>query len=175
MRRKIAVGSTNPAKIAAVQQAFERVWTDVAIVPVAVDSGVRDQPLCDDEAVRGARNRAQRGLAATGADVGVGLEAGVADTPYGMFVFAWAAVVDGQGTLGLGSSGRLLLPESVAQVIRGGGELGPVMDRFSGIDNVKYHLGAIGVFTGERITRAEALETAILYALAKFINPDYYT
>jgi inosine/xanthosine triphosphatase len=145
------------------------------VTAVAVPSGVRNQPLSDEETVRGALNRAQAALAASGADVAVGVEGGVQDTPFGMFVGGWAAVVDRHGAIGIGAGGRVQLPEAIAEQIRDGAELGPAMDRFSGLQNVKHSQGAIGIFTAGLVSRTEALELAIVYALARFIAPENYT
>ena len=172
---KIAVGSINPTKVEAARRAAAKVWPGCAVVPVAVPSGVGEQPLSDDETIRGAMNRARNALAAVdGASIGMGVEGGVQDTPYGMFVGGWAAVVDRDGGLGIGAGGRVLLPEAIARRIRAGEELGPVMDDFSGRRNVKHGEGAIGVFTNGLIERTEALEIALTYALARFITPENY-
>jgi non-canonical (house-cleaning) NTP pyrophosphatase len=48
------------------------------------------------------------------------------------------------------------------------------MDQLSGLQNVKHHQGAIGIFTGGLVTRTEALERSLVYALARFIATDYY-
>ncbi len=170
----VAIGSTNPAKVAAAERAARRVWPGMDIIAVAVPSGVREQPLSDDETVRGAINRATAAQAITVADFGIGVEGGVQDTPFGMFVGGWAAVIDRHGTIGIGAGGRVQLPLHIAEQIRNGAELGPAMDRFSGRENVKHNLGAIGIFTGGLVHRTEALEMAIVYALARFIAPGNY-
>ncbi|RME57387.1 MAG: inosine/xanthosine triphosphatase [Caldilineae bacterium] len=171
---RIAVGSTNPTKVAAAERAARRLWPEAEILPVAVVSGVSEQPLTDEETIRGAINRAQQARIALDADVGMGVEGGVQDTSVGMFVGGWAAVVDSHGTLGVGAGGRLLLPERLAAQIRQGAELGPLMDRFTGAQNVKHNQGAIGVFTDGLILRTDALEMAFLYALARFMTPELY-
>lgn len=63
---RVAVGSRNPAKVRAVEQALHRVLVakgkadGVVIVAKGYDvaSGVRDQPMGDEETCLGARNRA---------------------------------------------------------------------------------------------------------------------
>jgi inosine/xanthosine triphosphatase len=140
---------------------------------VAVASGVRIQPLSDDEAITGATNRAELALAAGAADLGVGLEGNTVETAYGMFTTGWAAVVDGRGVVGLGASGRLPLPAVVAQAVRSGRELGPLMDELVGEVNTKQRQGAVGILTHGLMTRTGALEIAVLYALARFLHPLY--
>ncbi len=170
----VAVGSINPAKIAAAEQAVCSVWPDAQIIPVDVPSGVAEQPIGDDETIAGAINRARAARDATNADLGVGIEGGVIDTRYGMFVSGWSAVIDREERVGLGNSGHFLLPDAIARNIRDGGELGPEMDRFTGLHDVKRNLGAVGIFTGGRITRTEALATGVLFALTRFIHPEFY-
>ncbi len=171
---RIAVGSTNPVKLAAAEMAARPLWPQGEFLAVPVESGVGDQPWGDEETIRGAIRRAQGALARGRADVGIGIEAGVHDTSYGLFVISWAAVVDRAGRLGLGGGGRLLLPEPVARRVRQGQELGPVMDAWTGEHNTKQRQGTVGILTGGRFGRTEALAHTCLLALARFIAADHY-
>jgi inosine/xanthosine triphosphatase len=170
---KIVVGSTNPVKVASVKSVAQRIWPSASVTSIEVDSGVAVQPLSDEEAITGATNRAQQALAESDADLAVGLEGNTVETAYGMFTTGWAVVVDRNGALGIGSSGRLPLPDRVAQAIRQGGELGPLMDQLAGEHNTKQRQGAVGILTNELMTRQGALEIAVLYALVRFIHPLY--
>jgi non-canonical (house-cleaning) NTP pyrophosphatase len=69
---RAAVGSRNPTKVASVTRVVRRLWPEVEVVAVKVSSGVDIQPTSDEEAIRGARNRAQQALASAGADLGGG-------------------------------------------------------------------------------------------------------
>lgn len=60
---RIAVGSTNPVKRGATEDAFASV-AGVDIESVAVDSGVSEQPTGHAETIAGAETRARRALAA---------------------------------------------------------------------------------------------------------------
>jgi len=171
---KIAIGSKNQVKIAAVKNVVKHFWPDAEIIAVDVDSGVREQPRSEDEAVNGAKNRARLALERTGADLGFGLEGCTIDTAYGMFLTSCTAVVDNNGVLGVGFGGKMLLPEAVAKEIRKGRELGPVMDELTGEHNIKQKQGAIGIFTNGLMTRTDINEGAVILALARFINPRYY-
>jgi len=171
---RVAVGTTNPAKVAAVTHAIHQRWPHATIQGVQVDSGVSLQPLSDEEAIVGATNRAQQALVITDASLGIGVEGNTVDLPQGMFSTAWVAVIDRTGQVGLGSSGRYCLPESVAQAIRQGGELGPLMDLLTGEQNTKHKQGAVGILTDGLITRTVALETAVILALVRFITPAFY-
>ena len=173
--RNVVVGTTNPAKIAAVKGAIQQMWPAAIVTGVNVDSGVSAQPLSDEEAIIGAPNGAHLALKMGNADLGVGVEGNTVEMAGRMFSTAWVVVVDRVGALGLGSSGRFLLPEPVAKTVRQGGELGPLMDELTGEQNTKHRQGAVGILTNNLITRTAALETAVIFALTRFINPNYYT
>lgn len=170
----IAIGSTNPVKVGAVTAAVHPIWPHATLHAVAVDSGIRAQPLSDEEAILGATNRARQALTITGAALAIGLEGNTHETEHGMFGTGWAVALDRAGILGIGGSGRFLLPDRVAQALRQGTELGPLMDALTGEQNTRQRQGAIGIFTNHLMTRQDALETAVLFALTRFLNPDYY-
>jgi inosine/xanthosine triphosphatase len=171
---KISVGSRNPVKIAAVTNVVKNIWPDAEIIPVEVDHGISDQPMSDEEAFKGAMNRAEASLQKTRADLGMGLEGYVVDTRHGMFLSNLVVVLDKNGKIGIGNSGRIALPEKIASEVRKGRELGFVMDDFTGEHNTKQKQGAVGILTNGLITRTDSFETAVIYALVKFLNPDYY-
>lgn len=171
---RAAVGSQNPTKVASVTRVVRRLWPEVEVVAVKVSSGVDIQPTSDEEAIRGARNRAQQALASAGADLGVGLEGSVVDTAHGMFLEGWAVVVDRQGREGIGSGGRILLPRRIAQAVRAGAEVGPVSSRVTGIPRIKERQGTVGYLTNGLVTRVTAQEKTVAYALACFLHPELY-
>ena len=177
--RQIAVGSLNPVKIAAVRNVTQQIWPNSQVIGLAAASGVRSQPLDDDEAIAGAINRARAARSAASADLGLGLEGHVVDTPYGMFVSAWVAAAavapDGAADLvGLGAAGRFQLPEWLAREVRNGAELGPLMDRTFHGENTKQKQGAVGIFTNGLMERTEALQVGVTFALTRFINQEFY-
>lgn len=172
--KRIGVGSTNPVKLAAIRHVVTRVWPDALLTAVEVESGVAVQPLSDEEAISGALNRARASLLQLSGDLGVGIESNTVEISYGMFTTAWVAFVDQQGQVGLGSSGRLLLPNIIAEAIRNGAELGPVMDQHSGESNVKQKQGAVGILTNGLLNRTEALEIGVICALSRFVAGEYY-
>lgn len=173
--KKIAIGTLNPAKIEAVRQKVAMQWADFELIPVSVPSGVSDMPMSDSECIEGAQNRARACLAATGADLGVGLEGGVMLMDEGMMLVGWVAIVDGAGTLGLGSSARIPLPEFIAQRVRDGEELGPVMDTVVNETDTKHRGGASGILSAGLTQRSESFATAVAYALSPFVAPQFYT
>lgn len=62
----------------------------------------------------------------------------------------------------------------MADAIRAGGELGPVMDQLTGEKDTKKHGGAVGVLTHSLFDRQAAWELSVACALAPFLNPDLY-
>jgi len=172
--KKIAIGSLNPVKTRAVENVINKVWPGAEIVCVNVPSGVSDQPISDEESIMGATNRARLALENTNADLGIGLEGGVNDSEHGMFLCSWCVALDKNGVKSVGCGGRLLLPEKIANELRKGKELGPVMDELLNDHNVKQKQGTVGILTNNLVTRTAAFERAVIYALTKFINSKNY-
>lgn len=168
---RVAVGSANPVKGAAVRAVVTRVAPAVAIETISVPSGVPDQPFGDDETIQGALERARASRAKLDADFGVGLEGGVVEMPDGsMRTCAWAAVVSRSGRHGVGGSLAMPLPDSVAELIRGGMELGHAMDELTRQKNTKHGAGAVGILTDGLVDRQGAYEVLVAYALAPFLR-----
>jgi inosine/xanthosine triphosphatase len=170
---RIGVGSGNPVKRRAVESVVEEGDAGPTVEAVAVDSGVSEQPTGHAETVAGAENRARNALAA-GYDLGVGIEGGVAgfDGAPGLYLVMWAAAADGR-RLERGAGPAIRLPVEIAERVRDGEELGPVMDDVLDETGVARGRGASGAFTSGRITRTEALGTAVAGALGPF-ETDLY-
>ena len=112
-----------------------------------------------------------RARAALDADWGIGIEGGVVAAADGTVrTCAWAAVVDRDGRAGTGGSLSLELPAAVADLVRGGMELGHAMDEITGTHDVKRGLGAVGVLTRGLVTRQAAYETLVAYALVPLLG-----
>ena len=171
---QIAIGSTNPVKCSATRAVLKPLYPAAAFVPVEVPSGVSSQPWGDVETRTGALNRARAALCETGADWGVGLEGGVQDSEFGLMTCAWAVLVDARGRIGVGGNSCVLLPETVADHVRQGGELGTAIDRLTNQHNTRQGAGAIGILTSHLETRQSAYETILRLALAPFQHPAWY-
>lgn len=150
---KIAAGSTNFAKI----QAITNVFSGHAIIECNVDSGVSPQPFSDEETINGAINRAKNALLEVGADIGIGLEGGVQETPYGLMLVNYGALVRFESieTPIIAGGARILLPDNISKEVRSGKELGTVMDEFCQREDISHSEGAVGVFTNNIINRVE--------------------
>jgi inosine/xanthosine triphosphatase len=167
---RVAVGSGNPVK----RDAVARVLGDATVEAEPVPSGVAEQPTGHAETRTGAENRALAALEAGEYDLGVGIEGGVAtfESSADLFLVMWAAVTDGD-QWGRGTGPSLRLPSNVAGRIRAGEELGPVMDDVLGTTNIAKKQGAAGAFTDGRMSRTDALESAVTAALAPFLTDLY--
>lgn len=170
----VAVGSTNPVKIAAVRTIVLQIWPEAQIDGIAVPSGVSEMPMSEAEIIRGARNRAEAAREQLAADLGVGLEGGLHQEAFGWALQGWVAVVNKNGRSHIGSGTRLLLPEGIVQRVLAGEELGHVMDDLLGEENVKQKGGAIGALTAGLIMRQDAFTHSVAYALAPFLAPEFY-
>lgn len=169
--RRVVVGSTNPVKVGAARAVLQRLWPGVEVSGHGVPSGVPDQPWGDEETIRGALARARGACRIDGAELGVGIEGGVVAMADGSVrTCAWAAVATRDGREGVGGSLAMELPQNVAALVRGGMELGHAMDRVSGERNVKHGAGAVGILTAGLVSRQEAYEVLVAYALAPLLQ-----
>ena len=89
---KCYLGSLNRVKLAAVKEVFQ----DCEVIAMNVESGVKAQPLSDEETIRGARNRA---LALPEDGLRIGLEAGVQMQEGLLFLVNWGVLVDLEGNV----------------------------------------------------------------------------
>lgn len=170
----VVVGSTNPVKVNAAKEVFSTLFDSPRVEPSDVDSGVSDNPSTIDEAIQGARNRAFASVRGGDVDYGVGFEGGTLEIGDTMFTQAWCCVVDSVGRVGTAGGEHMELPDSVAENVKSGIELGYAVDEVVGKENVKQDSGAIGEFTGELTTRQEAYEHLLRMALARFVTSEYY-
>jgi inosine/xanthosine triphosphatase len=173
---KVIVASRNPVKIEAVSQAFHRMFPerDFEVVGLSVDSGVPDQPLNDGMCWQGAVNRAEQ-VRQRQPEAGfwVGIEGGV-DVLYGkMIAFAWIVILT-QDDQGSARTAIFQLPREVQSLVEAGLELGDADDRVFGRENSKQNSGAVGLLTGDVVTRTSLYEQAVILALVAFKNPALY-
>jgi inosine/xanthosine triphosphatase len=194
----IAVASTNPIKVRAALAGFKKMFPQEYFQAERVKppSGVRDQPVTDEETFRGALNRARGAVELSPqADYWIGIEGGVQDCAYPecadeLMAFAWVVVIkkdegrkmkeksrspEAEGTLiGKGRTGTFFLPGAVVRLIRQGMELGEADDAVFGRFNSKQENGAVGILTGDVIDRARLYEQAVTLALIPFRNRELY-
>lgn len=170
---KVAVGSTNPTKVKAVEEVFRRAFGKVEVAGVDVNSGVPVQPFHARVIVKGAVNRAKLALKAKAADYGVGIEGGVAKFGGRWYNLGFAVIVDKGGRIGTGTSGWFECPPRILEELKKGRELGDVMDELVGEKDTKKRDGAIGIFTRGMVVRRSLYEHGIWMALASFLSPRF--
>jgi inosine/xanthosine triphosphatase len=174
--KRIGIASSNPVKIAAALEGFKQMFPDESFESISIDArpGVSQQPMSDDETLRGAEQRAKIAREMRpDLDYWAGIEGGCADWPVGMGAFAWVVVLDDR-RCGRGRSGEFFLPEKVAALVRNGVELGEADDRVFSRNNSKQGNGAIGLLTDDVIDRKSLYIPAVVFALIPFKNPELY-
>lgn len=133
-------------------------------------------PTSADETMDGALNRVYAASAAApDAEFAVGIEAGIIALLQRRFVQAYAVVLH-RGQLGVGASAALELPADVVSLIDPTSDASKdVIDAVFGRKNVFENEGAFGVLTNGRLTRTAIIRDAVICALARFLNPQYYS
>lgn len=169
----IAVGSTNPVKIAAVRAVLGQAYPEATFAALEAPSRVPAQPWGDEQTRRGAFNRATYALRQLNADLGAGLEGGLIETDVGLMTCAWCALVDPRGRIGYGGGVHLLLPPMVADILKEHGELGPAMDALVNEQDTKRGRGAVGILTNGLTSRQAAYEQLVAMAAAPFVTGYY--
>lgn len=172
---RVVVGSLNPTKIAAVRAVFERAWPDETRVEgqkVTMPSSVSNMPV-DDNVRRGARYRAHAVLS-NDVDFAVGAEGGVRFIHGQGYLFNWCVVADTQGRLYESPSPFVLLPYELAQRVRAGEELGPLIDEMVKDKRNNAFDGAVSVLTRGLLSRQHFFEQALTCAIAPLLTPSFY-
>jgi non-canonical (house-cleaning) NTP pyrophosphatase len=193
---QLFVGSKNPVKINSVITAASETWPGVSVVGIDVPSGVSVQPLSDAETRTGARNRAlaaldqgvqqlkENALAQTAAigdktsykpseTLGVGLEGGVFELDGELWSTVWVAVVDSEGTFYESNGARFKVPQIIAERIKKGEEMGPVVNAVIGQGDVRHSIGMIGVITNRFVDRTEEYGAIAKMALGLWYGRDW--
>lgn len=172
---RVAVGSRNPVKVDASRAAFVLFFRDVEVVPASVESGVKPFPTSEAETLEGALNRVRGAAAAMpDAEFAVGIEAGIIPLLQRHFAQAYAVVLR-QGQIGVGASAAVELPAEATRLIDPTSDASKAaIDAIFGRRNLFQNEGAFGVLTNGRLTRTAVMRDAIICALARFLNPQYY-
>ena len=165
---KVAVGSTNRAKVEAVRDALKVIGWDYELIPVSVDSGVSDQPFCE-ETYYGARNRAKNAILRAQADLGIGIEGGICPFMNRVMGFAVVYAVDSKGRENFSMSPWFVIPNAVASHVFMGLELGHATDLVFDTTGSKHYDGVIKFLT-KYVTRKDLYVQAVIIALYPFYN-----
>jgi inosine/xanthosine triphosphatase len=172
--RTAAIGSTNPAKVEAVRRILDQLAPGCALEAIEVASGVGAMPLGEDAVRAGALARARAALDRSEADVAFGLEGGAILDGRDAWLTGHVVAVTHDGKLGEAAWGRMLLPRVAAERLRGGEELGDIIDDLFARKESKRQAGAIGILTDGAMSRADAFAYLVAMACAPFLHPDLY-
>lgn len=174
---KIIISTENKAKIQAVEKVLHQVWNDFEIVSEKFPSDVSEQPLSEAEGIKGAINRAKNAkLKHSDADYWVGMEGYVDSNEYGMFLAGAVAIINKGGSVGVGVSAKMQLPNFIKEKITAGAELGPIVKDFmndtEGI--IRHYDGTNGILSKGLYNRVDEFKDATKCALARFQSPEFY-
>ena len=103
----------------------------------------------------------------------MGIEGGLQERGDQMFAFAWV-VIESRGKQGESRTAIFQLPQSVADLVRQGRELGDADDTVFNKSNSKEKNGAVGLLTNDIITRKNLYMQAVVLALIPFMNDSLY-
>ena len=157
----ISVGSDNPVKVEAVRDVMERIFGEVRISAVKVDSGVSEQPF-GDETCKGAVNRAKAAIG--GNDLSVGIEAGVFEMYDGLYDIQHCAILDRSGKITIGMSSGFRYPDDVSELVRNGMTVGSAMKTMFK-DHSGKKGGAVGILSKGLLKRKELTEQSVTAAM----------
>ncbi len=175
---KIVLTSKNKAKRMAVERVFLKIDPAFELICVEVESGVSVTPTNDNEGIDGSINRINAGkLLIKEADYYIGLEGIITKNAAGVFICGWCAIECPRLLrIGFGCSGKVMIPEYIAQEIRSFGELSNLIkDKYpSALVEKIDSLGSNGIITNSMYARADEFEDAINCALGYILNDKNY-
>ncbi len=151
----VSIGTKNPAKIHAVQKWLNAKDYPIEVQSLSVPSLVSDQPKGDEETMAGAVNRAKAVREKTGTVYGIGLEGGLMQVKDRLYLCNWGALCGMDGERYVASGARVPLPLSLAEKLKGGQELGQVIDQYVNKKNIRENEGTIGILTEGAVSRTD--------------------
>lgn len=109
-------------------------------------------------------------------DLSVGIESGLMETPNtltGYIDLQWCAIYDGD-KITLGVSSGFEYPPKVIKEVKSGIEVGDVMDRVTGVNNLGQKKGAVSHLSHGLLDRTENTEQCVLTAMIPRMNSNIY-
>ena len=166
-KNKLYVGTKNKAKISAVIEVFK----DFEVVAMEGESGVKSQPLSEEETITGAKNRAL----SLPLGYRLGLEAGVTKINGICFLINFGVLIDPDNNEYYAGGTYLPLPEFVSdRLYKKGIELKDVMEEYTKIANLNQQGGAISIFTNNLVQRKDIFThiCKLLYGQLQFSSKE---
>lgn len=169
---RILIGTHNRAKTKAVQTISSIYYPEANFENKEVPSLVSDQPMGQEETRQGAINRAKQLIDELMEDsdilFGIGLEGGVQEIDGQLYICNWGALATPAGDVFTATGAGVPLPGEIAEQLRGGAELGPVMDVYTNKKGIRHDEGAIGVFSNGLVNRSAMFEHIMLLLIGQF-------
>lgn len=174
---KVVVGSKNIPKRNSVEKVFRAAFPDqeIFVETVSAESGVSSHPTTADESLAGAMARAAHAKELiTDADYYVGIEGGLLSAAGRTWEIGWVTISDANGKIATGLSSGIEVQGKMLREIHGGVAMGEILARDFGIESAGNKNGFYGLATDDLVTRQQAYEQGIAFALAQFLHPEYY-
>ncbi len=172
---KVVVGSKNPVKKQATKNVLGKIYEELIVRSVEVDSGIPNQPIGIEQTIEGAINRAKKPYSSS-YDLSVGIESGLLEVPHsitGYLDLQWCAIFDGE-KITLGVSAGFEYPPLIIEKVMEGMEVGDVMDQLTGVDDLGEKMGAVSYLSRGMLDRTGNTEQCVLMAMIPRMNEEVY-
>lgn len=169
----VAVGSENPIKTQAVEQALARLFPGVRIRVQGVSVPQGPPPFTDQAILQGARRRAAHALQRVPqAAFGVGIEAGVHPATDGSWwMVAWVVVEHVQGEGNASRAGAFRLPPHLARQLARGQPLHQALQAADPRTEAQRRAhGLVGVLSQGALTRKDLYTQAVILAFLPWVG-----
>lgn len=172
---RVVVGSMNKVKIDAVRNIFTQSFGLVEVKGIEPNHSIGTQPM-EERTIQGSIERARSAIAETGADFGVGIEAGLFFNKIlnKHLDIQYCAIVDSSGKMTVGHGPGFEYPPEVIQAVLKGGTVGDTMSKITEIEKIGHKMGSIGYLSDGLIDRTSLTEVAVLMALIPRIRKELY-
>jgi inosine/xanthosine triphosphatase len=162
----IAVGSKNPSKIKAVEDAFKILLKRKPFKLLTYNSPslVSKQPMNEKECIQGAYNRALDAINRSDVDIAVGLEAGISKITGKYFTGGWVVMIDKNNNVSKSATLKIQVPEKIMEMVKNKYQLGEATDMIYKKKDTSKKIGFFGLISDKLITRSSAYKDAVIAA-----------
>lgn len=170
---KVLIGTKNPGKIEGATEALKKYFEEFEIEGIPVSSDVGDEPI-NNEIYEGARNRVNN-LIKYAKDNNIeceyflGIESGITNLLGKWVIINIAVIKDRKGYESWGTSSAFPVPDKYVDEIIST-DLGKVIDKIFGQNNIRIGKGGINFLTNGVINRIDLTKEAFIMALTQHIN-----
>lgn len=177
---RVLIGSINPSKIRAVEEAFKKLKIqDVEVIGVKVDSNVPSKPI-GFEILRGCENRNNflkkyANSEKIDYDYLCSIEGGFSLDENGLpFIVTYALIEDKNGKKSTGKSLGLRLNREIYRYVRENGSLNKIIEEINGSTNNKQNEGITGFLSNGILSRDNVDHEAVVSSLIPLVFKENY-